>query len=381
MSVDGADGLASNHRADYVAYGERLRTFGLGFALGGDGVGGLAGLRYKQRHHVRGEDRIAIAPLAGIVDFDGHASQGFNHELAGESGMPTSAAGGDVDLRELAEFVVGHLHLGEEDMTGVLRNAAERGVADGARLLIDFLEHEVLEAAFFRHDRVPGDMLHFALDGLAVEIGNPHTVLRDDREVAVGEKEKIARVRQQRGHVGGDKEFIFAEADDDGRAVAGGDDLVGLVDRDHDEREHASEFFYGFADGIFERGPMAVAALKKVALDEVRDDLGVGFRRELVAFFDQLLFEREVVFDNAVVDNDDLAGAVAMRVRILFRGTAVRCPAGVADAIGAVERLVPDDFLEIAQLAFGAANLEPLAIAGDGDAGRIVAAVLQLAEA
>ena len=41
------------------------------------------------------------------------------------------------------------------------RDAAEGGVADGARLLPDFLEHEVLVAALFRLDGIPLDALHW----------------------------------------------------------------------------------------------------------------------------------------------------------------------------------------------------------------------------
>ena len=48
-----------------------------------------------------------------------------------------------------------------------------------------FLEHEIREAAFFRHDRVPGDALGFALDGVAVEIGDAHAVGGDHSQVAI----------------------------------------------------------------------------------------------------------------------------------------------------------------------------------------------------
>ena len=78
---------------------------------------------------------------------------------------------------------------------------------------------------------------------------------------------------------------------------------------------------------------------------------------------DQLLLQCEVVLDDAVVDYDNVAAAIAMRMRILFAGTAVRGPTGVANAIGAIERLVADDFFEVAQLAFGAANLQPFSVA------------------
>ena len=59
------------------------------------------------------------------------------------------------------------------------------------------------------------------------------------------------------------------------------------------------------------------------------------------------------------MDHHDASGAVAVRVGVFFSGTAMRRPAGVADAIGAIERLEADDFFQIAQLAFGPANLQP----------------------
>ncbi len=111
------------------------------------------------------------------------------------------------------------------------------------------------------------------------------------------------------------------------------------------------------------------------------DDFRVGLGGELVAFGDQLLLQGNVVLDDAVVDDDNLAGAVAMRVSVLFRGTSVRGPASVADAVGAVERLQADDFFQVAQLAFGAANLQAAAIAGHRDSGRVVAAILQPTQA
>ena len=92
----------------------------------------------------------------------------------------------------------------------------------------------------------------------------------------------------------------------------------------------------------------------------MRDDFGIGFGGELVAFFDQLLLQAEIVLDDSVVHDDDLAGAVAVRMGVLFGGTPVRGPAGVADAVGAIERLQANHFFQIAQLALGAADLQPV---------------------
>jgi hypothetical protein len=75
-------------------------------------------------------------------------------------------------------------------------------------------------------------------------------------------------------------------------------------------------------------------------------------------FGDQLGLEREVVFDDAVVHDDEGAGAVAVGVGVLFGGAAVGGPAGVADAEGALDGAGGDDGFEVAQLAGGAAQLE-----------------------
>jgi hypothetical protein len=59
----------------------------------------------------------------------------------------------------------------------------------------------------------------------------------------------------------------------------------------------------------------------------------------------------------------------------------MRGPSGVADAVGAVEWLEANRLFQVAQLAFGAANLQATAIAGDRDTGRIVSAILKTAQA
>ena len=48
-----------------------------GFALGGDGVGGFAGLRDHQRDGVRTDDGIAVAPFTGVIDLDRERAPGF----------------------------------------------------------------------------------------------------------------------------------------------------------------------------------------------------------------------------------------------------------------------------------------------------------------
>ncbi len=63
----------------------------------------------------------------------------------------------------------------------------------------------------------------------------------------------------------------------------------------------------------------------------------VGF--EFVPRRKQFLFERVIIFDDAVVDDGDFAGTVEMRMGIFVRRDAMRGPARVRDAEAAGDRL------------------------------------------
>src|SRR4029077_8098072 len=113
---------------------------------------------------------------------------------------------------------------------------------------------------------------------------------------------------------------------------------------------------------------------------EVRDDLGVGFGDKLVTFLLQLFLELEIVFDNSVVDDDDLAGAIAMRVGVFLGRPAMGGPARVADAVRAFQRGLGDDFFEIAKFTRGAADFHLARLRHNRDARGIITAVFKLAE-
>src|SRR6185436_10030427 len=103
----------------------------------------------------------------------------------------------------------------------------------------------------------------------------------------------------------------------------------------------------------------------------MRDHLGVGVRSELVAERSEPGADRLVVLDDAVVHHRDPAADV--RVGVALGGRAVRGPAGVADADGALQA-----DREARQLGDAAGTPDSFQTAiDDGDAGRVVAAVLQ----
>ena len=220
------------------------------------------------------------------------------------------------------------------------------------RLLEDLLEHEVLVAGLLGHDRIPRHPRALLRDRAAGVVGELDPGRRDDRHLLVAQEHDVARVAEDRRDVGRDEELAVAEADDDRRAVADGDDLVRIVGRDEHEREQPAH--------VQQRPPRRVLqpVVLHLALDEMRDDLRVGLGDERVPFLLELLLQIQIVLDDAVVDDDDAAGAVAMRVRVLLGRPAVGRPARVADAVVPVERRRRDHFLEARELAGAAAQLD-----------------------
>ena len=197
-----------------------------------------------------------------------------------------------------------------------------------------------------------------------------HAIGGQDRQIAVGQEEHIAGVAENRGDIRCHEVLVIPEADHDGRAIARRHDLVRIGARNHGQREHAGELFDRRAHGLFE-------IRLEVLLDEVGHDLGIGFGSKNVAFRFQLVLQGEVVFDDTVVYDDDVAVAIAVGVGILFRRTAMGGPTGVTDAEAPGQRIGSNGIFEVVQLAFGAANLELSVIAVDRQSRRIVSPIFQ----
>jgi hypothetical protein len=49
----------------------------------------------------------------------------------------------------------------------------------------------------------------------------------------------------------------------------------------------------------------------------------------------------------------------------------------MADAVSAYDRLEPDSLFQVTQFPFGAANLQAIAVSGDRDSRRVIAAVFK----
>ena len=112
------------------------------------------------------------------------------------------------------------------------------------------------------------------------------------------------------------------------------------------------------------------------ALDQLHDHFGVGVRVEVDAFAVEFFAQFEVIFDDAVVDDDEFAVHAEVRVRVALGGRAVRCPARMPDADAAGDRVSQQFSRRLRELADVAPQCD-LTILDDRDTGRVVAAIFQ----
>jgi hypothetical protein len=189
--------------------------------------------------------------------------------------------------------------------------------------------------------------------------------------VAFLEEHEAAGHRQQRGDVRRNEILVLADADHDRAAFAREHDTIAVVLRHDSERIRAFKLRDGGAHCLEQ-----VVRDLQVIVDPVRNDLGIGLRRELVAGLDQLGTQFVVVLDDAVVDDRD-AVLRDVRVRVALARHTVRRPPRVRDAEVAVRGVGVKRVLEFPHLADGAQPLDVAGTVQHGDTRGVVAAIFE----
>ena len=255
-------------------------------------------------------------------------------------------------------------------MLAVLGNARRHRVAHGLRLLVNLLEHEVLVAALFRRLGVPVDLEDLLRHDFAAAIRDVHAVRLDDRHLTVIDDVGAPRARDDRGDVGRDEILPFAETDDKRIVLLRADQAVGMLAR----HEYESVRAFDARKHLAHRG-LEVAVVD--FLQQVCDDLRIRLRLEGMTFFNQIFLQRHIVFDDAVVHNGKIARAVCMRMCVAVRRTSMRRPTRMPNADMTCRLISFDDSLEFGKTTHAFFHAD-LLLVQDGDARRIIAAILEL---
>ena len=216
----------------------------------------------------------------------------------------------------------------------------------------------MLVFAFGGADRIPGDFVDLRLDRRAVERLHADARRRDRRHLAAFEEDHPPGLFEDRRDVRGDELLALAQADGDAARVADAHrhQSIRLALAHDDDGVRALQT----ADRPPRRlGHVAVRAVVGEARDQLHDHFGVGVGLELDAFRRQFLAQFQVVFDNAVVDDDEIAVHADVGMGVVFGGRAVRRPARMPDADLPADRVAFQSGAQIGELAHVAPQGDP----------------------
>lgn len=161
--------------------------------------------------------------------------------------MVGGAAGDDEDLLDLAEVVVGKPLLVEDDMS--VNEVAAEGVGECLRLFGDFLQHEVVVAAFFGCFEVPVDSEGAAFHRVSGKVGDLVAISGDGDDVILTEFDGFPGVFDEGGNVGAEKHLVVADANDERGAPPACHKGAGMVGVGNDEGEGSFELVDDGHDG------------------------------------------------------------------------------------------------------------------------------------
>ena len=259
----------------------------------------------------------------------------------------------------------------------VLHDGIDR-ITDRLRLLVDLLHHEMLEATLLRGLCIHLDFDELLFDRLLVEVEELSLSGAELRNLGIVDVVHVLAVLEDRRYIGGDIGLALFDADDHRCILPGDVDLPRAVHKHKFEGIGAADPHHCPCDRV----DRSLSVLFIVIVHEVDGDLGIGLAVELVALLQELILDFLEVLDDAVVDRDHLMMKAHMRVGVGLGWLAVGRPAGVADAGGALHRLAVVRLLhQILQAALRLHDLDLALLVPHGDAGRVIASVLELRKA
>ena len=370
--VDDVIGQLGDGGAHHVDDGQDTGTSCLALLHGGDGVGGLAGLGDHHQQGVLIHQGVAVAQLGGQVGLHRDAAELLDDVLAHAAGIEGGAAGGDHDLVDLLQVLIGQGEVVQDDLP--LVDAGLDGGLQGVGLLHDLLEHEVVIAALLCGGNVPGDAGDLHLDLLADGIVHGDAVGGDVCDLPVLQVDHVLGVGHQGGDVGREVVLPHAHAQDQRGGMAGGDQAALFILAEDAQGVGALQTGHGLFDSLHQ-----VALV--VQIQQVDDDLGVGLALEPEALGLQLLPQGGIVLDDAVVDDGELVVVAHMGVCVCIGGFPVGGPAGVTDAGCTGHGVTTLDLcVQVLDHADGFFHMDAV-LSQNSDAGRVIASVLQLLQA
>ena len=318
MGVNARGGLARNGAPDDVDQSQHQRSLALGFPQGREGIRGLSRLADGQDNGVLPQIELAIPELGGEFRLHGQVSERFNNVTAEKSGVIAAPATDNDEVAGLQQAVMHRLEPAQLGHAFRVVQPAARRVLDRLRLLENFLQHEVGELAEVHVLRGHFEGRGLAAHGLVIECRNAEPPGLEPCHLVVLEVHNAVRMLGERANVRRRQRLIVPDSKDDGTAPPRDDDLIEVRGVQDGDAVRALNLQQRLLHGGPQVAPVGV-------LDQVGQDFGVRLGLELVPGRGEVLLQNLIIFDDAVVDQKNLPGAV-----LVGMGVHVVRPAGPA---------------------------------------------------
>ena len=372
MGIEHSVRFAGQSAAHHVHDRHNPRSLFLRLTRCGQRVRRLAGLRDRNKQIVFLDQRVAITELTGDIHLHRRAHHLLQQIFPHQPRMPRGAASHDPNPADCGKLFWRQTDIWQIRLAGIIGIPPAHRVEDRLRLLVNFLQHEMRKATLFRRGGIPGDLRQFPFHRASLDVNEMDIRRGHNRQIPLFEIRHITGMGQHRHDVGGDERRMGRCAHDQRAARARRDYRPRFPLRNDGQRITASHVL-----GRSSHRLSQLHARLEIFVDQVRDHFRVRFRVKLVSLVLQLLFQRLIVFDDAVMH--EYATLRAVRMGILLRGLPVRRPTCVADPHGAGELFLLERLLKIGQLADTTPDFNLLALQ-HRNASRVVASILQLGQ-
>ena len=291
--------------------------------------------------------------------------------LGNQARMVTCAARDNGHALHQVQFLGGHVQLVNAQMAA--HHTTRQRVADNARLLVDFLQHEIGIAAFFSGINIPVNMSHGRLNLVAVCIVICDIHRRELGKLAVFQNNDVTRCLQQGNHIACHIRAGCAASYHQRTVLARNHNNAGLGRARYRQTIRAIDAFRCSANSC-----KKIAVIR--AFHQVSHYFGIGCAGKVVSFAFQFFAQLSKVFYDAVMHYRNGAVARYLGMRVCLARLAVRCPTCMTNAACARQANAFHRLLKRRNLSFATHHMQPVGL-HNGHAGGVVSTILQLFQA
>ena len=290
--------------------------------------------------------------------------------------MPGGTARRNDDPLDSEKFQVRNRDATQPGRPFLGKKAAPEDVSERGGLLEDLLEHEMLETSLFDGAQLPGDPMNGSGHDPPLQMEGRIPVPVQDCHVPVVQVDHVPGMGDQRRGVRSHQVFtILPDSQEEGASVPSGYDLA-RVPTAHDGDSICPLYLQeGRRHGVFQ----LLVSLEGL-IDEVDDDLGVGFTPKLVPKLLKVLAEFIGVFDDPVVDQRDIPVGAEVGVCVDLGRCPVGSPPGMGDSAAPPEGSLLHRLLENRDFSRLLQRGQSALLGDDADPSRVVATIFQAAQ-